>query len=245
MVIACSPWGDFTERTANNINNILFGIATNLMGIIVTVSFVQYFIDKQDEQEEHIQEKNMIIKYNRVMVLLLKKYKKYYNCVTNPMAERKNIDVLTLEPKFEFQDMQDMYRQSLFLSDGFYEPSIILFYRAEDDLRSYMIKMLENIQFKYHQELYDLVLEFVELSQSIDVRGSILDELLIKKRDEKLLKDIESYIKGAEQHKWLEKAAKGELVSNIMLPYVQLYWLMKKEAELLIRYEECISKLAK
>ena len=105
--------------------------------------------------------------------------------------------------------------------------------------------MLENIQFKYHQELYDLVLEFVELSQSIDVRGSILDELLIKKRDEKLLKDIESYIKGAEQHKWLEKAAKGELVSNIMLPYVQLYWLMKKEAELLIRYEECISKLAK
>lgn len=76
LVIACSPWGSFTERTANNINNILFGIATNLLGIIVTVSFVQYFIDKQDEQEELIQEKNMIIKYNRVMNLFLKKYKK-------------------------------------------------------------------------------------------------------------------------------------------------------------------------
>ena len=34
--------------TANNINNILFGMATNLLGIIVTVSFVQFFIDKQN-----------------------------------------------------------------------------------------------------------------------------------------------------------------------------------------------------
>lgn len=245
LVIACSPWGDFTERTANNINNILFGIATNLLGIIVTVSFVQYFIDKQDEQEELIQEKNMIIKYNRVMNLFLNKYKKYYNCVTNPMMERKNIDALTLNPKFQFQDMRDMYRQSLFLSDGFYEPSIVLFYRAEDNLRSYIIKMLENIQFKYHEELYDLLIEFVELSQSIDVRGSILDDILVKKIDEKFLKEIEGYIKEAEQHKWVEKALEGNLVSNVMLPYVQLYWLIQKEAELLIRYEEYISKIAK
>lgn len=245
LVIACSPWGNFTERTANNINNILFGIATNLLGIIVTVSFVQYFIHKQDEQEELIQEKNMIIKYNRVMNLFLKKYKKYYNCVTNPMAERKNIDALTLNPKFQFQDMRDMYRQSLFLSDGFYEPSIVLFYRAEDNLRSYIIKMLENIQFKYHEELYDLLIEFVELSQSIDVRGSILDDILVKKIDEKFLKEIEGYIKEAEQHKWVEKALEGNLVSNVMLPYVQLYWLIQKEAELLIRYEEYILKIAK
>ncbi|NBH83644.1 hypothetical protein D7X88_12380 [bacterium C-53] len=44
LIIACSSWGDFTDRTANNINNILFGMATNLLGIIVTVSFVQFFI---------------------------------------------------------------------------------------------------------------------------------------------------------------------------------------------------------
>lgn len=245
LIIACSPWGNFSERTANNINNILFGIATNLLGIIVTVSFVQYFIDKQDEQEEHTQERNMIIKYNRVMVLFLKKYKKYYNCVTSPMAERKNIDVLTLNLMFQFQDMRDMYRQSLYLSDGFYEPSIVLFYRAEDELRNYMIKMLENIQFKYHEELYDILIEFIELSQSMDVRGSLLDDVLVKKRDEKLLKDIEAYIKDAEQHKWVEKASEGQLVSNIMLPYVRFYWLIQKEAELLIRYEACISKLAK
>lgn len=81
------------------------------------------------------------------------------------MEERKNIDIFTLNPKFRFQHMCDMYRQSLYLSDGLYEPSIVLIYRAEDDLRSYMIKILENIQFKYHEELYNLLIEFVVLSQ--------------------------------------------------------------------------------
>ncbi len=243
LIIACSSWGNFCERTANNINNILFGIATNLLGIIVTVSFVQYFIDKQDEQEEHIQEKNMIIKYNRVLLLFLKKYKKYHNCVTNPMKERKNIDVLKLNTTFQFQDMRDMYRQSLYLSDGFYEPSIVLFYRAEDELRNYMIKMLENIQFKYHKELYDILIEFVELSQSIDIRGSILDDVLVKKIDENFLKNVETYIRDAVQHKWVERALEGQLISNIMLPYVQLYWLLQKEAEILNRYETYMSEL--
>jgi hypothetical protein len=245
LMIACSTWGNFTERTANNINSILSGIATNLLGIIVTVSFVQYFIDRQNEQEEHTQERNMIIKYNRVMVLFLKRYKRYYNCVTNPITQRNDVDVTSLNPNFQFQDMQDMYRQSLYLYDGFYEPSVVLFYRAEDELRNYMIRVLENIQFKYYEELYDIIVEFVELSQSIDVRGSLLDELLIKKLDEKLLKDVEEYIKDAEQHRWVERASKGQLDSNIMLPYVHFYWLLQKEAELLTRYEVCVSKLDK
>lgn len=244
LIIACSPWGNFSEQTANNTNNILFGIATNLLGIIVTVSFVQYFIDKQNEQKEKEEERNKILKYNRVFSLHLKQYKKYYNCVVTPMEERKNMDILKLTQVFTFKDMRDMYKQSLFLSDGFYEPSIVLFYSAEDDIRSYMVKMLENIQFKYNKELYEILMQFVELSQSIDLRGSILDELLIKKRDKGLLENIEEYIKNDEQYNWVDKAQKGQLVSNLMLPYVQFYLLIQKEADLLIRYETYLMDLS-
>ncbi len=35
--------GEFYGKTASNINNTLFGLGTNLLGIIVTVSFVQFF----------------------------------------------------------------------------------------------------------------------------------------------------------------------------------------------------------
>lgn len=52
LVLACSSWGNLSARTSNNINNILFGLGTNLIGIIVTVSFVQFFLDKQSEKTE-------------------------------------------------------------------------------------------------------------------------------------------------------------------------------------------------
>ena len=57
LALACSFWGNFTEKTASNINNILFGLGTNLLGIIVTVSFVQFFLDKQNEKVEYAYER--------------------------------------------------------------------------------------------------------------------------------------------------------------------------------------------
>ena len=41
LALACSFWGNFTEKTASNINN---GLGTNLLGIIVTVSFDRNYL---------------------------------------------------------------------------------------------------------------------------------------------------------------------------------------------------------
>lgn len=68
---ACSDYGNFSERTANNVNNILIGLATNLLGIIVTVSFVQHFVDRQNEKDEHREENLKIKRYDRFMNILL------------------------------------------------------------------------------------------------------------------------------------------------------------------------------
>ena len=58
LVLACSPWGNLTERAANNVNNILFGLGTNLIGIIITVSFVQFFLDRQNANTERKYERD-------------------------------------------------------------------------------------------------------------------------------------------------------------------------------------------
>ena len=52
-VLICLIFSSYGEdflsvNTANIINNILVGIATGLIGIVVTVSFVQYVFDKQN-----------------------------------------------------------------------------------------------------------------------------------------------------------------------------------------------------
>lgn len=41
--------------------------------------------------------------------------------------------------------MCDLYEQSLYTCEGIFEPSIVLFYKAEEKLRNYIIDMVENI----------------------------------------------------------------------------------------------------
>lgn len=136
LVAACSDYGNFSERTANNINNILFGLATNLLGIIVTVSFVQHFIDKQNEKDEHSEENLKIKRYDRFMNILLTRYLMYLNCVTTPIERRSKNNPLRLSSQFKFEDMPDLYKQSLYTCEGIFESSIELFYKAEEKLRN-------------------------------------------------------------------------------------------------------------
>lgn len=96
LFIACSSWEATSERAASNINNILFGISTNLLGIIVTVSFVQYFIDMQDEKQAQLEEVALIKRYDRFMTVLINRYLMYFHCVTTPINKRKNENPLEI-----------------------------------------------------------------------------------------------------------------------------------------------------
>lgn len=226
-----------TNDVIGNINNILIGLSTNLLGIIVTVSFVQYFIDRQDEQEEKKEEIKEIARYNKVMNILIERYIMYYNCITTPIEKRCNSNSLQFKSDFPFEDMCDMYLASFYLCESFSEPSIVLFYKAEESLRNYMIRMLEGIQFKYNNKLQDIIIDFIEKSLDYDVRGAIIGNI-----NSPVLDLIKKWIKDP-NHKWVEKAHNNELGSNSMLPYVQLYDLLKMESALIIQYQNYLRNL--
>ncbi len=242
LIVAYSSWGNLSVTMANNINNTLIGLATNSLGIIITVSFVQYFLDKQSRKQELVDEKAMILRYNRIQKILIERYIMYYNCITIPIEKRVEADLDNPRLDFPFEDMCDLYDQSLYLCEGLFEPSIVLFYKAEEKLRDYMIAELEDIQFKYHKELMDALLEFVEKSLAYDMRGSILGNINTSLGKEKLVDTIKKSIKDPSMQ-WVEKAHRGELGPNIMLPYVQLYDLLKEEIQLIIKCQKYIDKL--
>lgn len=62
-----SSLGKFNESTANYINNVLLGLATNLLGIIVIILFVQYELNKQNEKKERFAENEQIRRYVRIL----------------------------------------------------------------------------------------------------------------------------------------------------------------------------------
>lgn len=243
LIVAFSSWGNLSKDVANNVNNILIGLATNLMGIIITISFVQYFIDKQDTKQAEAKEIETIIGYDRLMSVLIERYIKFFNCVTVPIGERRESDPPILNNNFPFENMCDMYELSPYLSDGFLDPSITLFYKAEENLRNYMIRMVEGGQFKYNDKLKDVIITFIEKSLAYDTRSAILGNINICMGDKNMIKVIQEYIKDSSQN-WVEKAHTGDLGPNFMLSYVQLFDLLKIEVDLIKQYKYYLEKLS-
>lgn len=242
LVAACCEYGNFSERVTNNISNVLFGLATNLLGIIVTVSFVQHFIDRQNEKEDYREENLKIKRYDRFMKVLITRYLMYFNCVTVPIEKRGEDSPLRVSSQFEFEDMCDLHEQSLYTCEGTFESSIELFYKSEEKLRNYMIEMIQNIDFKYNKKLKEIIMQFVEESIEYDMRGAILGNIKTHSGGKQMTKTIMEYIKDT-SHDWVGKGQRGELTSNIMLPYVQLYMLLKNEIELIREYKNYIANI--
>lgn len=140
---------------------------------------------------------------------------------------------------FSFEDMHDMYKQSLYMCGGLSEPSIVLFYNAEEKLRNYMIEMAQKIDFKYNEPLKDIIMSFVEKSIELDMRGAILGNIHLRVSKNKLSEIVEEYIKDS-SNDWVNKWREGELNGNIMMPYVILYNLLISEINLIIKYRDYI-----
>ena len=113
---------------------------------------------------------------------------------------------------------------------------------SQEKLRNYIIDMVENIDFKYNEELLQILMCFVESSIEHDMRGAILGNINTQSGGEKLTKTISKYIKDS-SHQWVEKGKRGELSANLMLPYVQLYQVLKIEIDLLIQYNQYLREL--
>ena len=226
----------------NYILNLIIGLSTNLLGIIVTIVFVQYFLDKQSQKDEKERETAKIKRFDRIMKIMLERYALFFYCITTPIIKRENIETLPLNVNFDIKDMCDMYSSSLCLSENIMGSAIETFYETENDLRQYIIKTIENIDFNYHKPLKECLLSFVEISIGNEVKGAILGNTKIYSGKEKISEIAIRGLKDSPQN-WVEKGDNNQLDSNIMFSYYSLYKTLKKEAELLNEYNEYISKV--
>ena len=203
---------------------------------------VQYVFFFYYEEKERTNEILTIKRYDKYMQSLIQKFLMFYVTVTTRIEERnKNGMNSPFDHKFKFSDIADMYLPSLYLSEGLSKPSIELFYGAEEKIRDYMLKMLENIDFKYNRELEKILMDFVTQSTELDVRGYILDALKPTTGRNKI-NDISKNIAN-ENYDWLKKFQDGELKSNAMLPYVLFYYNVQAQVNLIKAYKDYVNKL--
>ena len=233
------------EYLANTVN-IIVCISTNLLGIIVTVSFVQFFFNKQDAKNCCLEEKNKIMRYHTVLQILIQRYCMFYSSVTTPISDRNvTHPQLTLLKDFKFEDMRDLYKSSAYITDGILTPSIELFYKAEEQLRNFIIMMCNNIDFKYYPNISKCFLSFISSSLSMDVRGTVLGNVNIFSENKRISECAVQMIKENTQEDWVTKFDSGKLTGNLIVPYIILYKLLNIEKKLIIDYLNQIKIITK
>lgn len=226
------------------INNILIGLATNLIGIVVTISFVQYFVDKQDIDEERKEEAKKILRYHKIMELLIDRYTLFFQCLTSPIEKRSEIArSKDLQRDFTFSDLSELYNLSLVLSVELLRPTVELFYDAEHELRDFIIEMIKSIDFKYNSRIESILTEFIRQSKERDVSGVIINNQQIIAGSKKQSDEVAQYIKEDEKFGWVDRFTRGELSGHLMTPYVILYLLLKTEGQLLTEYQRLAGEL--
>lgn len=229
------------------IENVFLGIGTNLFGIIVTVSFVQHIFDKQSEEKEKELEKEKIIRFSQIMNIRLEKYFVVFAQITTPISEYSKQNIRQIEPKldFKFEDMKDLHFPCLLMSEKLSESAISVFYSEEKRIKEYMLRMLENIDFKHFSGIKDLLIDFVKLSEAYDVSNAILSAENTKMGDKKMSEFISNQISTNSKEHWIEKYEKGELKGIEIINYIKLYKLLQNELSILIKYKNKIQELTK
>ncbi len=213
----------------------LSGIVTEILGIIITVAFVQVIFDRKNINDEKEAELSKIKKADSILQIYIEKYITLYYCVVTPMTDR-DFKKVEMSEDFTLSSMRDLYKTSSLAYFGIFRPSIDSFIEIELELQKYMISMLENIDFKHHDSIREEILKFVELSLNFEYRSNLFEVKTIISGGEKLVDSID---KKLEQNgdAFYKQYKEGEIKNaNLLLPYASLHDLMLNERSIINKY---------
>ena len=218
-------------------------IATECIGLFITICVIQKMLEKNDIKKERQNELEKIKRHNQIILIYLNFYTKYFHCITNPINNRfkNNVD---LNNNFTIKDLCDLHKFSMGATDPLLKTSIVLFYEYEHNLRNEFMQMLNNIDFKHCSNIQNIIVDFIQISLSLDVSDTIIsnEKLKLDNRQE-TSQFIAEMLKSENADNLYSQYKKGELQANIIIPYFLLFDLLKREQELLIKYLNEINKL--
>lgn len=228
------------------LNEYASGIVTELIGIIVTLIFVQIIFDKNSMIKEKKAEADAILRCYKVLKSLTNWYVVYYVCVSTPIEERNirtsDISIENMNEKFDLKDMRDLYFPTLLVRDTT-KSSAKAFCESEKRLREYMIHMLENIDFKHFPKLASTLEEYINISINYDVSEGILSQENTMLGEQRATEFAHDLLLNEADSFYSRRLAGEELSGNIMDNFIILYEVMKKECKIIKEYNSIIGEI--
>lgn len=234
IISAISPYGNLPRNIADFINNLLASFGVSIIILAITISFIQYYLDKQQliiiEKYEKEKEREYILNNHKILSILIYKYKILFANLI-----RDNTSSLNYNKSFIFKDLQYIYDLNGFVTTNLYSSKIEIFYKGEEILTKYLSRMLEGNEFKYNSNLNSILIELLTISlDHNDIKDGILWNKIQKDSIKSLLiSDID----------YVSKYKNRELQGNLAIPFVELYLFLNKQRELINSYLSEIEKI--
>lgn len=227
-----------------NIDSFLIGVITSMIGLIVTIGIIQCILDKRDEINSKKNEDRRILRFHSLMELHIKNYKSaFYQLFTEDIFNNRFKG--DFPSNIEFSKLHQCDQISVLANSMPDSSRIENFYNMEQKLLAYIVKMIENIDFKYNTSLKRTLLDLVNMLSYNSITSAIIAYTKYKKINDKTLHDFfRDEIKN-DKGEILEKLHKGELEGNIFFHYAFFYEALQVEKELIILYEELIENIKK
>ena len=183
-------------------------------------------------QKDIEKQRDKFTNFNKLVNQSINRHYKYIEIISNT----KDVENPKANKNFPFNNLQDLYKPTLQLTDNLLGTTVELYYESQRNL----IEKLENLValgfLQNWQELEKLCLDFIIYLKNNDFSDFILNQKNSKIGDTKYTEYISKMIKEYE----------GEvkpLGSNLLTPYVVLYYQIKQSIEFIEQYKYNIGQI--
>jgi len=221
------------------------GIATEIIGMIITTIFVQWLFDRSDEKKKQMDEAGMILRADRIVSLLINNYEIYLSWITH---DEQTGETAPLDRAFSITDLQYVHDICLSMMKDYTRSRVSLFLENELELRKLFTSLIQNIDYQFNDEILQCQIEFVSLSIKWDVREGILKNETMTfgdgEKKQRFTDEIKRWLSDGTAEKIQKALLEGTLDhSNEMQIYVLLYEMIDRQRLLLVAYREFIKEL--
>ena len=219
------------------------GTITEILGIIVTILFVQYLFDKKSKSDQRLEELLKITRADRIVGVMIDRYSLFFHRMTHDYSKLASVKQ-SLDVNFNISDMKYLHEKCLLMNTDPSRSSVSIFYENELELRNIFISLIQNIDFEYFPEISLFLLDYINASFQNDSRGEILNNERLSLNGKPHINNIRSLLENNAED-YLKELQGGKLkhYSNAMFPYVRLYVMIMVQKEALVKYKIALENI--
>lgn len=251
------------------------GLFTEIIGIIITVVFVNVMFDKSQKNTAQEFERKKILRISRLIDLYLPRYTLYFNQLTNhpgsifdcEIKASGNTQGFVIHSKSECAIIRNNDQKMFFKKDepinyihfsclyedcrqfiaGGFRSNIDCFYFFEKKLQNAFIRLLTEVNFEYYKDVEKIVIDFVDTSVSNDISDFIEKNknIICNTLSEVRRRFKIEYDTEVLVSKNFNESQDFENLHNDFKPYQMLKNVLNEERKILHQYLELIEKIKK